>query len=78
MAMMRDDKGSHSTATKRDAYTEKRAREARPGGAYDAGPGREGLPMARDMDRPRSPCGTFDRTGNSRGGIDGGIRKIQD
>jgi hypothetical protein len=75
--MMRDDKGGYPTSTKRDSYTGKMAREARPGGGYDAGPGREGLPSARDMDRPRSPCGTFGRTGG-RGSIDAGIRKIQD
>jgi hypothetical protein len=76
--MMAGDKGGYPTSTKRDSYTQRMASEARPGsGGYGAGPGREGLPSARDMDRPRSPCGTFGRTGG-RGSIDAGIRKIQD
>jgi hypothetical protein len=71
-------RGDHSTATGRDPYTERYERERRGGGRYDAGPGHEGLPGARDLDRPPSPCGTFERTGERRGGIDPGIRRIQD
>jgi hypothetical protein len=81
MATMREggrgDRGGWSNATKRDPLTQKMARTGRAGEAYDAGPGREGLPSARDMDRPSTPCGTFGRTGG-RGSIDAGIRKIQD
>lgn len=71
-------RGSHRTGTERDPRTEKLEAYRRGGGGYDAGPGDEQLPSASDLDRPPSPCGTFGRTGSSRGGIDEGIRKIQD
>lgn len=71
-------RGEHRTATGRDPYSERFERERRGGGRYDAGPGHEGLPGDRDLDRPRSECGTFERTGSRREGIDRGIRTIQD
>jgi len=70
--------GDYSVSTKRDPYSEGRERERRGGGGYDGGPGRTGMPTSQDMDRPASPCGTYGRTGTSRGGINSGIRKIQD
>jgi hypothetical protein len=74
----RERRGDHDTATQRDPQTERRERMRRGGGGYDAGPGREGMPSAGDLDRPQEPCGTFDRYGERRGGIDRGIRRIQD
>lgn len=71
-------RGEHGTATERDPYTERLERERRGGGRYDAGPGMEGMPGARDMDRPPSPCGTFERHGDRRAGIDREQRTIQD
>lgn len=71
-------RGGHDTATPRDPYTRPMERERMSGGAYDGGPGREGLPSAQDMDRPQTPCGAFSRTGSSRGTYERGIRKIQD
>lgn len=71
-------RGDHSTATGRDPYSERFERERRGGGRYDAGPGQEGMPGARDMDRPPSPCGAFDRHGDRRSGIDREQREIQD
>jgi hypothetical protein len=75
---MREARGDHRVATKQDPHVMPRERERMGGGRYDAGPGRGGLPSAAEMDRPPTPCGTFSRTGDSRGGIDRGIRKIQD
>ena len=75
---MADRRGDHSVATKRDSVSESRERQRRGGGAYDAGPGREGLPGAQDMDKPPSPCGAYSRTGSSRGSVERGVRKIQD
>lgn len=74
-ALRRGDADRH---TGRDPYSERFERERRGGGRYDAGPGHEGLPGDRDLDRPRSSCGTFERTGDRREGIDRGIRTIQD
>lgn len=71
-------RGDHSTATGRDPYTERWEDERRGGGRYDAGPGHEGMPGARDLDRPPSPQGAFERTGGTREGWDGAQRRIQD
>lgn len=71
-------RGDHSTATGRDPYSERFERERRGGGRYDAGPGQEGLPGARDLDRPPSPQGAFERTGGRREGWDRSQREIQD
>ncbi|HEY2538219.1 MAG TPA: hypothetical protein VGI28_01775 [Stellaceae bacterium] len=71
-------RGDHRTATGRDPYSEKFERERRGGGRYDAGPGHEGLPGAKDMDRPDPACGAFERTGSSRGNMDRAQREIQD
>lgn len=76
--MANDRRGGHDTATGRNPYTEKFERARRGGGAYDAGPGRSGMPSGRDLDPPPSPCGTYGRTGENRGGVGSGIRKIQD
>jgi hypothetical protein len=76
--MASERRGEWGTSTGRDSYTEKFERERRGGGGYDAGPGREGLPDAKDLDRPSSPCGAYGRTGERRGGVDKGVRKIQD
>lgn len=48
------------------------------GGGYDAGPGRSGMPMAAEMDRPPSPTGAFGRTGSDRGNMTRAQRRIQD
>lgn len=61
-----------------DRYTESYERKRRGGGAYDTRPGREGLPNAQDMDRPRAGCSTYDRTGERKDSIPRGIRTIQD
>ncbi len=71
-------RGDHTTATGRDPYTERFEREKRGGGRYDAGPGQEGLPGERDLDRPRSATGAFERTGPRRENIDRATREIQD
>jgi hypothetical protein len=71
-------RGDHSTATGRDPYSERFERERRGGGRYDAGPGHEGMPGERDLDRPASPCGAFERTGGRRENIDREQRTIQD
>lgn len=71
-------RGEHRLHTGRDPYSERFERERRGGGRYDAGPGHEGMPGARDMDRPRSECGAFERTGDRREGIDRATRQIQD
>jgi len=76
--MARDVHGDWRTSTKRDPHVEPLERQKRGGGGYDAGPGSTGMPSARMMDRPPSPCGAFDRSGDSRGSINRGIRKIQD
>lgn len=74
-----DRRGDFRTATGRNPATEAKERTRRGGsGSYDAGPGSTGMPSASEMDRPPMPCGTFGRTGSSRGGIATGIRKIQD
>jgi len=78
MADRMERRGEHRTATDRDSHTMPKERQRMGGGRYDAGPGREGLPDAMDMDRPPSPCGAFGRTGDRRGGVDAGIRRIQD
>jgi hypothetical protein len=71
-------RGSHDTATPKDPYTRPMERQRMSGGAFDAGPGREGMPRAQDMDRPQTPCGAYSRTGTSRGDRDRMTRKIQD
>jgi len=71
-------RGAFRTSTSQSAHTESRERVRRGGGRYDAGPGNEGLPGARDMDRPPSECGSFDRTGGRRMGINRSIDDIQD
>lgn len=78
MAMVKDERGSYKTSTGRGGYTDRREDMRKGGGGYDAGPGRETMPGAAELDRPRSPCGTFGRTGTTRRGIDAGIRSIQD
>lgn len=77
MASNGERRGDWGTSTRQSDHVEGRERERRGGGKYDAGPGREGLPTAVEMDRPPSECGTYERTGERRGGIDGGVRKIQ-
>lgn len=71
-------RGDHSTHTGRDPHTERFERQRRGGGRYDAGPGMEGMPGDRDLDRPRPPCGAFERTGDRRENMDGASRRIQD
>ena len=78
MARSSERRGEHGTSTHQSEHIERAERERRSGGRYDAGPGNEGLPGAKDMDRPPSECGTYERHGERRGGIDSGIRKIQD
>lgn len=73
--LRRGEAGEH---TGRDPYSEHFERERRGGGRYDAGPGIEGLPGARDLDRPPSAQGAFERTGGRREGWDGAQRRIQD
>lgn len=63
---------------KRDPYTEPKERERMGGSKGEAGPGREGLPNARDMDRPSGDCSTYDRHGDGTMSIPRGIRTIQD
>lgn len=74
-ALRRGEAGLH---TGRDPYSERFERERRGGGRYDAGPGHEGMPGERDLDRPRSACGAFERTGERRENIDRAQRDIQD
>jgi hypothetical protein len=76
--MANDRRGDHSVATKRDAVSESRERQRRGGGGYDAGPGREGMPGASDMDKPASPCGAYGRIGSTRRDTDRESRRIQD
>jgi hypothetical protein len=71
-------RGDHRLHTGRDPYTERWEEERRGGGRYDAGPGHEGMPGARDLDRPRSAQGAFERTGPRREGYDRAQREIQD
>lgn len=71
-------RGEAEQHTGRDPYSERFERERRGGGRYDAGPGHEGMPGARDMDRPASACGAFERTGGRRENIDREQRTIQD
>lgn len=78
MAEMRERRGDWRTSTDRNPDTERKERERRGGSGYDAGPGREGLPSASEMDRPPSPCGAYSRYGDRRKGIDPETRKIQD
>ena len=78
MAEMRERRGEWGTSTDRNPDTERKERERRGGGRYDAGPGREGMPTASEMDRPPEACGTFGRHGDRRKGIDPEIRRIQD
>lgn len=66
------------TSTPRDPYTRTMEKKRMSGGEYDHGPGRQGMPNARDLDRPNTPCGAFDRTGSSRRSVESGIRRIQD
>jgi len=76
--MARDVRGAARVATGRDPHTAPKERERMGGGRYDARPGTSSMPSAAEMDRPPSPCGTFGRHGDGRGGINAGIRKIQD
>lgn len=76
--MASERRGEYGVATGRNRVTEARERMRRGGGSYDAGPGREGMPSAEDLDPPREDCGTYGRTGERRGGIDRGIESIQD
>lgn len=74
-----DRRGSFtSTESGRNPHTEPKERERRGGGSYDAGPGNEGLPGARDMDRPPSDCGAYERVGDKRTSIPRGVRTIQE
>lgn len=78
MAEMRERRGDFRTSTERNPDTERKERERRGGRGYDAGPGREGMPSASEMDRPAERCGTYGRYGDRRKDIDGEIRRIQD
>lgn len=72
-------RGSWPVSTRQSDHVEKPESVRRSGASrYDAGPGDEGLPGAKDMDRPPSACGTYGRTGERRGGIDQGIGTIQE
>ena len=70
-------RGSHNEHG-RDPYTKRWEGERHGGGAYDAGPGHELMPNAKDMDRPSGRVGTSVRTGDSRKSVERGIRTIQD
>ena len=72
-------RGGWPVSTRQSEHVESSERTRRGGASrYDAGPGDEGLPGAKDMDRPPSACGTFGRTGERRGGINPGIESIQE
>ena len=71
-------RGEHRVHTGRDPYTERMEEKRRGGGRYDAGPGREQLPTAPEMDRPQTAHATFDRMGERRESIRRGIRTIQE
>lgn len=76
---VRERRGDWPVSTRQSQHIEAPERERRSGAArYDAGPGTEGLPGARDMDRPPSECGTYARTGERRERIERGIETIQD
>lgn len=78
MGSERERRGEAGEHTGRDPRTERRERERRGGGAYDAGPGMEGMPSGEMLDRRPSPQGAFERTGGRREGWDGAQRRIQD
>jgi hypothetical protein len=78
MARESERRGEWGTRTRQSEHIERSETQRKGGGRYDAGPGDEGLPGAKDMDRPPSDCGTFGRTGEYRGDIKRGIRTIQD
>jgi len=65
-------------ALKRDPYTEPKERERMGGSRREAGPGDEGLPGARDMDRPSGDQRAWVRTGERTQSMTRGIRTIQD
>lgn len=75
--MANDRRGDHRVATRQSEFVESRESKRRGGGAYDAGPGAEGLPTAPMMDRPPSQCGAFGRTGGRRS-YDSEQPRIQD
>lgn len=77
MAREGNPRGGWTPAPRRGPFVEPRERVRRGGGGYDAGPGRELPPTGEMMDRPAEDCGTFERTGDGRTGIDRGIRRIQ-
>jgi hypothetical protein len=64
---------------KRDPYTEGFERQRMGGTRNSSGtPGPEGLPSARDMDRPARSCDARDRHGDGAMSVPRGIRTIQD
>lgn len=65
-------------ALKRDPYTAPLERVRMGGERGSPGPGNEGLPGARDMDRPSGDQGAFVRTGDRTTSYPRGIRTIQD
>lgn len=74
-----DRRGSNTrVSTRQSDHIEAPERIRRGGSRYDAGPGDEGLPTAKDMDRPPSECGTLVRTGSRRMSVNEGIERIQD
>lgn len=78
MAREGERRGSNTrVSTNPSEHIARPERERRGGGRYDSGPGDEGLPSAKDMDRPPSECGTLERVGSRRQSIDRGIETIQ-
>ena len=71
-------RGEWGTSTSRDPYTEPLEEFRRGGGRYDAGPGRELMPTAEEMDRPREGKGAFDRRGERRRTYDDEQPRIQE
>lgn len=78
MAKADDRRGGWRVSTRQSDHIEGPERTRRGGRGYDAGPGDEGLPGAKDMDRPPSECGTLVRTGTKRQSVNRGIEQIQD
>lgn len=65
-------------ALRRDPYTEPLERVRQGGRRQEPGPGNEGLPGARDMDRPSGDQRAFVRTGERTSSYTRGVRTIQD
>lgn len=65
-------------ALKRDPYTAPKERVRMGGERGRPGPGHEGMPGARDMDRPSGDAGASQRHGDGTTSMPRGIRTIQD